>query len=186
MAADVASFSGAQAPPFRASRAAALGLQLPKEPAPAHIPKIVRVERKHTLRGHADPVTSLCFSPDSFLLASGSDDNTVRMWDVLSGNLRTIFTGHVAKVGRGAAQRLRLAIDGGLRGLTVLGASVLAALRMAASQRVPPVLRHLTAHRPPFQHAHLHQCMCTGARAQLHRVRNYPVQCLQRQVRCGS
>lgn len=33
------------------------------------------------------------------MLASGSDDNTVRMWDVQSGNLRTIFTGHNAKVG---------------------------------------------------------------------------------------
>lgn len=58
----------------------------------------LQVEKKHTLRGHADAVTSLCFSPDSFLLASGSDDNTVRMWDVQSGNLRTIFTGHNAKV----------------------------------------------------------------------------------------
>lgn len=58
----------------------------------------LQVERKHTLKGHADAVTSLCFSPDSFLLASGSDDNTVRMWDVQSGNLRTIFTGHNAKV----------------------------------------------------------------------------------------
>lgn len=56
------------------------------------------MEKKHTLKGHADSVTSLCFSPDSFLLASGSDDNTVRMWDVQSGNLRTIFTGHNAKV----------------------------------------------------------------------------------------
>lgn len=46
MSAEVATTSGLgapAAPTLKASRAAALGLQLPKEPLPAHIPKIVRV-----------------------------------------------------------------------------------------------------------------------------------------------
>ncbi len=46
MSAEVATTSGLGAPgapTLKASRAAALGLQLPKEPLPAHIPKIVRV-----------------------------------------------------------------------------------------------------------------------------------------------
>lgn len=30
------------------------------------------------LKGHADGVLALSFSPDSFILASGSDDKTVR------------------------------------------------------------------------------------------------------------
>lgn len=53
----------------------------------------LQVEKKHILRGHSEGVLALCFSPDSFALASGGDDGTVRMWDVASGNLRTIFTG---------------------------------------------------------------------------------------------
>jgi periodic tryptophan protein 2 len=32
------------------------------------------------LAGHQGPVTSLCFSPESSLLASGSWDKTVRLW----------------------------------------------------------------------------------------------------------
>lgn len=51
------------------------------------------MEKKHILRGHSEGVLALRFTPDSFSLASGGDDGTVRMWDVASGNLRSIFTG---------------------------------------------------------------------------------------------
>jgi WD40 repeat protein len=34
------------------------------------------------LRGHKDPVSSVCFSPDGKLLASGSSDSTIILWDV--------------------------------------------------------------------------------------------------------
>jgi WD40 repeat protein len=38
-----------------------------------------------TLRGHTDEVTSVCFSPDGKLLASGSKDGTFRLWELASG-----------------------------------------------------------------------------------------------------
>lgn len=37
---------------------------------------------KATLEGHTDQVEGLAFSPDGKLLASGSKDGSVRLWDV--------------------------------------------------------------------------------------------------------
>ena len=36
----------------------------------------------HTLEGHAMPVRSLCFSPDSQLLLTASDDKDMKIYDV--------------------------------------------------------------------------------------------------------
>ena len=47
-----------------------------------------------TLTGHTDSVLSVAFSPDGKLLASGSDDNTVRIWDMATGQELQILTGH--------------------------------------------------------------------------------------------
>ncbi|KIO29702.1 hypothetical protein M407DRAFT_70028, partial [Tulasnella calospora MUT 4182] len=37
------------------------------------------------LRGHDNMVWSVCFSPNGKLLASGSGDSTIRLWDVETG-----------------------------------------------------------------------------------------------------
>jgi WD40 repeat protein len=47
-----------------------------------------------TLTGHTDAVTSVAFSPDGRLLASGSgyDDKTIKLWEVASGSLVRTLT----------------------------------------------------------------------------------------------
>ena len=53
-----------------------------------------------SLRGHKDSVWCLAWSPDGTQLASGSTDNTVKIWDVARGAaVRTLPAGyHVAGV----------------------------------------------------------------------------------------
>ena len=50
--------------------------------------------------GHTDSVFSLAFKPNSYLLASGSGDNTVRIWDVGNNNRQHVRTlrGHTEDV----------------------------------------------------------------------------------------
>lgn len=45
------------------------------------------------LIGHTDEVTCLAFSPDGKLLASGSADKTVRIWDVATERTRNVLHG---------------------------------------------------------------------------------------------
>jgi len=43
-------------------------------------------------------VRSVAFAPDGLTLASGSDDKSVRLWQVASGKLLQTFEGHLGKV----------------------------------------------------------------------------------------
>jgi WD40 repeat protein len=51
-----------------------------------------------TLTGHTNWVTSVAFSPDGRLLASGSYDRTIKLWDVASGSLVRTLKGHTSSV----------------------------------------------------------------------------------------
>ncbi|KAK3897924.1 hypothetical protein C8A05DRAFT_19404, partial [Staphylotrichum tortipilum] len=46
------------------------------------------------LRGHSSLVKAVAFSPDSRLIASGSCDRTIRVWDAATGAERRVLQGH--------------------------------------------------------------------------------------------
>ncbi len=52
----------------------------------------------NTLRGHSHRVWTIAFSPDGQLLASGSDDQTIRLWDAQDGTCLAVLQGHTGGV----------------------------------------------------------------------------------------
>jgi len=47
----------------------------------------------HKLQGHQDSVMALAFTPDGKYLASGSLDNTIKLWQTQEGKLVKTFEG---------------------------------------------------------------------------------------------
>lgn len=50
------------------------------------------------LRGHSNYLTALAFHPDGKVLASGSHDRTIKLWDIATGELRLTLEGHDAAI----------------------------------------------------------------------------------------
>ena len=50
------------------------------------------------LKGHAGTVTSVAFSPTGKILASGSADQRVRLWDLTTGEHLHTFSNHTSKI----------------------------------------------------------------------------------------
>src|SRR5205085_698352 len=62
------------------------------EPRERELPPGVKLLR--SLEGHKDFVYSVAFDPTGRMLASGSGDDTVKLWEVASGKLLRSFEGH--------------------------------------------------------------------------------------------
>ncbi|CAD8195753.1 unnamed protein product [Paramecium octaurelia] len=56
--------------------------------------KNIKMNEQIKLEGHESSVNSVSISPDGTILASGSADNSIRMWDIKTGQLKAKLVGH--------------------------------------------------------------------------------------------
>ena len=59
------------------------------------------------LKGHKDEVSALAFSPDGKQILSGSEDGTIRAWDITTGRNQFTCSGHIDEISGIAATEKR-------------------------------------------------------------------------------
>lgn len=57
-----------------------------------------KVPETHTLLGHRAPITSVAFNTIFSLLATSSEDASIKIWDIDSGELEKTLKGHTKSV----------------------------------------------------------------------------------------
>src|SRR5436305_13236043 len=70
--------------------------QQSQKPAQGNIPPGFTL--RHTLRGHSRDIYRIAWSPDGSMLASGSEDKTIRLWDGQTGQVVRTLQGHTQQV----------------------------------------------------------------------------------------
>src|SRR5215468_1656405 len=61
-------------------------------------PAVAHADTPSEFKGHTALVYSVAFSPDGKLLATGSFDNSIKLWDFAAGKEARTLTGHTAPV----------------------------------------------------------------------------------------
>lgn len=61
-------------------------------------PFLPRAPARHTLTSHRAPITRVAFHPTWTILASASEDSTVKIWDWESGDFERTIKGHTKAV----------------------------------------------------------------------------------------
>lgn len=89
-----------------------------------------------SLRGHSGAIHALALSADGRWVATGSEDQTIRIWDLSDGTLQTVLSGH-----RGAVRCLSFSADSER---LLSGGSDNRAILWSVAQAAP--LTHLVGH----------------------------------------
>ena len=55
---------------------------------------LLNIQERNRLEGHQQPVRSVAFSPDGKTLATGSVDNTIKLWNPTTGKIISTLKGH--------------------------------------------------------------------------------------------